>query len=76
MLLLWTSDVILAFIESFFQLNWGWTENIQCDFLMDFHMVVVDSYSSGLGGMGSDPTLTHDAVHALGFLIAGSLDKR
>ena len=35
-----------------------------------------ESYSSGLGGMGSDPTLTDEGVHALGFLIAGSLDKR
>ena len=36
---------------------------------------IVDSYSSGLGGVGSDPTLTDEAVHTLGFLIAGSLDK-
>lgn len=35
-----------------------------------------DSYSSSLGGVGSDPALTDEAVHALGFLIAGSLDKR
>ncbi|XP_028400600.1 TBCC domain-containing protein 1-like [Dendronephthya gigantea] len=35
-----------------------------------------DSYSSSLGGVGSDPTLTDEAVHALGFLIAGSVDKR
>lgn len=36
----------------------------------------VESYSSSLGGRGSDPTLTDEAVHALGFLIAGSFDKR
>ncbi|XP_046840544.1 TBCC domain-containing protein 1-like [Xenia sp. Carnegie-2017] len=35
-----------------------------------------ESYSSSLGGRGSDPTLTDEAVHALGFLIAGSFDKR
>lgn len=35
-----------------------------------------ESYSSGLGGLGTDLTLTVEAVNALGFLIAGSVDKR